>query len=623
MNTKKRKFSHKLVIMILLPLAGMLYFSINTLQEKAAISSELESLETLSLLSVKISSLVHETQKERGATAGYLGSKGMNFNTELTKQRTETDNKERDLREFLNSFEVENYSAKFKNDLDVAMEELNKLKSIRSQVTSFQIVTGNAIGYYTNMNARFLNVIAFISKISTNAEIVVMTSAYVNYLMGKERAGIERAVMSNTFAVNRFDPGMYDKFNSLVVQQDVYARIFLSFSTDEQKLFYEEKIKARPFEEVEKMRKIAFEKSAIGDFGVDAEYWFKTITEKINILKEIEDKLSKDLNFKAEELHAEAQWILLFYSIITFIIILFAIILAFVTGRNILLQLGGEPLEVVKTISKIADGDLTVQFRKIRKNEASLYSAMAGMTEKLSQIMMEVRSSAESLSSVSEEVSSTAQNLSQNASEQAANVEQTSSSLEEINSTIAQNATNAGETEKIAVIAANDAEEGRFAVEKTVEAMKNISEKITFIEEIAYQTNLLALNAAIEAARAGEQGKGFAVVASEVRKLAERSQKSAGEISELAVSSVDVSEKAGRLIEKIVPQIKKTSDLVQDISSASDEQKTGIAQITHAVQQLDAVTQTNVSSSEELASTSEELSSQAQRLLRMIEYFRL
>jgi methyl-accepting chemotaxis protein len=195
--------------------------------------------------------------------------------------------------------------------------------------------------------------------------------------------------------------------------------------------------------------------------------------------------------------------------------------------------------------------------------------------------------------------------------------------MEQMSSNIKQNAENAAQTEKIAVKAASNAKEGGEAVRRTVDAMKQIASKIGIIEEISRQTNLLALNAAIEAARAGEHGKGFAVVASEVRKLAERSQKAAGEITELSASSVEVAERAGDLLAKILPDVQKTAELVQEITAASREQDSGGAQINKAIQQLDTVIQQNASASEETSSTTEELSTQAQRMQEMIAFFKL
>jgi methyl-accepting chemotaxis protein len=213
--------------------------------------------------------------------------------------------------------------------------------------------------------------------------------------------------------------------------------------------------------------------------------------------------------------------------------------------------------------------------------------------------------------------------MSQGASEQAGSVEEVSASMEEMVSNIQQNADNAQQTEKIAQKAAEDAREGGRAVTQTVAAMKEIAGKITIIEEIARQTNLLALNAAIEAARAGEHGKGFAVVASEVRKLAERSQAAAGEISKLSGTSVQVAEQAGQMLAKLVPDIQRTAELVLEINGSSREQNEGAAQVNKAIQQLDQVVQQNASAAEEMSSTAEELSSQAEHLQGIMEFFKV
>jgi len=270
---------------------------------------------------------------------------------------------------------------------------------------------------------------------------------------------------------------------------------------------------------------------------------------------------------------------------------------------------------------KVAGGDLTVSI-KVKSEADLLGTSLDAMVRNLTGIVNQVKSAADNVAAGSQELSSSSEELSQGASEQAAAAEEASSSMEQMSANIRQNADNALQTEKMAVVSAADARVGGKAVADTVAAMKQIAGKISIIEEISRQTNMLALNAAIEAARAGEHGKGFAVVASEVRKLAERSQTAANEIAELSISSVDVAEKAGEMLSRMVPDIQRTAELVQEISAASREQDTGAEQINKAIQQLDQVIQQNASSCEEIASTSEELAAQAEQLQSSIAYFR-
>jgi methyl-accepting chemotaxis protein len=302
-------------------------------------------------------------------------------------------------------------------------------------------------------------------------------------------------------------------------------------------------------------------------------------------------------------------------------------------SRGLLTQLGGEPAELEALVGRIADGDLTCRLDLGAGGGTGIARSVSRLADSLARVISEVRNSAAALSAAASQVSTTSQalssssqnlragsqGLSQGTGEQAASVEETSSSLTEMSASIAQNAEHCRQTEHVALAGAQSAEESGRAVTQTVEAMTGIAEKISIVEEIAYQTNLLALNAAIEAARAGDHGKGFAVVATEVRKLAERSQRAAGEIGTLANRSVKVAEQSGKLLLELVPSIRKTADLVQEVAAASNEQSSGVAQVSKAMGAIEGVTQRNASAAEELAASAEELSATAEELAMTAE----
>lgn len=345
------------------------------------------------------------------------------------------------------------------------------------------------------------------------------------------------------------------------------------------------------------------------------------LAEKLNATLDEHMQYNVVLSKKAaEDAQDTRQSAVIASVVIALLVTLLLAIIAFMMIRNLLAQL----TKAVNATVSLSEGDMTIQIDVTSKDEIGrLMLAIQTMAAKLSDIISNVRSSADALSSASEEISATAQGISQATSEQAASVEETSASIEQMSASINQNTENSKVTDGMATKSSSEATQGGEAVKQTVAAMKSIAGKIGIIDDIAYQTNLLALNAAIEAARAGEHGKGFAVVAAEVRKLAERSQIAAKEIGELATDSVEKAESAGRLLDSMLPSIKKTSDLVQEISAASEEQSSGVSQINTAMNQLNQITQQNASASEELAATAEEMSGQALQLQDLMSYFKV
>jgi methyl-accepting chemotaxis protein len=602
----------QLLLMLAFPIASLIVFAALSVRNSLADLNAVRQARTTIEIAVASSHLVHEQQKERGLSAGFLASNGQRFKQELTAQRQSTDAKLEQLRKLAINIDAaaapgESLGAA----ATVAVESAAALLETRPQVDGLAIKPGESIVRYTAAITAGLEVISSVAKGASDAQLARDATAYLMLANAKEYAGRERANLNAAFAANAFDPESYRRFVGIVAGHDLYLQAFRTYATAQTASAYDATVQGSDADLVARLRKVAQENALAGAFNVDPALWFKAATARIDLMKAVEGKMDEHFSAILAGHESSAMRMLL----ITLGASVFSILAALVVGgaviRKLLRRLGGEPAHVRDVMQRLSAGDLSVAIETRVNDTESMAHAIKAMIEKLREIIGEVRTAADNLSNTSGQLSATAQSLSQSSSEQAASVEESTASMEQMSASIVQNTENARVTDGMASTAARQAVEGGEAVGRTVEAMKSIAEKIGIIDDIAYQTNLLALNAAIEAARAGEHGKGFAVVAAEVRKLAERSQVAAREIGNVARDSVKLAERAGSLLGEMVPSIRKTSDLVQEIAAASQEQSSGVGQINGAMGQLNQATQQNASASEELAATAEELGGQA------------
>jgi len=542
----------------------------------------------LNNLSKKISLLLHETQKERGASAGFLASQGKKFKNTLQMQRKLTDKRYKEYLEYIKK--LNSLPKELLKNIQQLNNDLKKLNIIRQKIDTFNISLKDAVGYYTHLNKEMLDVITSSVKVTDNAVLVRNLVAYDNFLYAKEKAGIERAVLTSVFAKNQFSHDLFVKYVMLLASQKTYLNNFLGLADKESKNFYLKTLNSPIVKEVNRIEQIALHKN--GNFDIDSEYWFKLITQKINLLKKIDDFLANHNEKILEEFISKRNkrmvYLLSFYVLFTVLVIGGVFAISKSIRKNV-----NEALEKIECVS--SDLNLACKVSIEGKDEISKITyALQNMINAFRDSVENIRGVAEILSGNNSKLDKVLDVLSDASKEEKGQIDLIDKivsemkgkldSIEESSVSVSEDLENTLKVldnfvkrlnEVVFNIenATNDQTELNQKVTTLIDQAKSIKEIINIIGDIATQTDLLALNATIEAARAGEHGRGFAVVAEEVKKLSERTQKSLVEINtnvNLITQSVDdISNASNSTMEKMID----ISNAAQELITSSNDTK--------------------------------------------------
>jgi len=616
----KFRLTNRIAALAIIPLAIMLYFAGDAVLEKRTTVAEMETIEQLTSMAGIFSNLVHELQKERGASAGFLASKGDEFGDQMRAQRKNTDDKAARINEAFSIGE----QVGLKDNIAQARNLLNDLTQWRENISTQTVNVAQEVEYYSNLNSALLNSIAAMSKISSNLELSNQISAFVNFLQSKERAGLERAKGAAGFGSGQFKPSLLKDFISLIAIQDTYMNVAYAFAPVQIADFMKKTISGPVIDKVNEMRAIAINSPESGDLhGINGPQWFDIITQKINLLKKTEDFMADTLRLSAQTVKDNAQATYVSLSVFAVAISIILIVLMVVLIRSVVVPLNSlrhslELLEQGHTETMIAGrhkSDVIGQMARsiqrfkesiIRKNMAqakqgieqtirertsvrrmhmtnTFRDEVALSLQQMSNAATELENHAQSMSAATQQSRSQSSTVASAASQATSNVETVAAAAEELSSSIEEISRQVLHSSSIANGASGTAREARETIQGLADGAHQIGEVVQMITDIAEQTNLLALNATIEAARAGTAGKGFAVVASEVKNLANQTAKATEDITRQITTIQGDTMRAVQAIADVTDTIAQMNDVTTTVSSAVDQQGSATREISQNV----------------------------------------
>lgn len=621
------KIATRLALAIALPILAVLLMSGLVISQQLQTVRQADQLQALSHFSSRISDLVHEMQKERGMSALFIGSRGQQMGTELQAQRRDTDGQIAIVRDTLRGLSLTDYSAELRQSVEKGLAGLSELEGKRADVSGLRIVGPDSFRFYTSLITNLLAVPQESVKVSDSPAVTANLLAYYNFLAAKERAGQERATGSAGFASGQFVPAQYRTLLTILAEQAAYLSSFQSYATEAQRSAAQQTLSGPVITEAERLRRIAVEAGAEKPLGgVAARDWFKATTDRIDLMKTVEDVLQRDLAALNQANAAEAWKILTYGSAFALLMLMAALTVGFVLARGITRPITGMT-EAMRALSR---GDLSTaipgrdkrdeigimaealevfrngmmeaeQLRKAQETQKQRaaeerHTAMNALADKFEQSIGEVvgnvtqassrlQGTAEDMARTAEETSGQSTAVAAASEQVTQNVQTVASATEELSASIREIAQQVAEASRMTNEAVGQARSSTQEVQGLTDAAQRIGDVVRIINDIAGQTNLLALNATIEAARAGEAGKGFAVVASEVKALASQTTKATDEIASQIKAMQEATERSAQVITHIAETIDQLSQSSTAIASAVEEQGAATQEIARNVQQ--------------------------------------